>query len=208
MPEKFKDKEKEQNSEKLPYYILDLGSGLTPALVHSEKEISEFVKNTNRIFIGLDIDKKEIETGKGVLNGRLDLVHQAQEAQGRTCYILGDTSVNIKNLSLPFRNNSINEVFTCNLMTSRAPNFTDMVQEIKRILKSGGLLKIIETYGAFPGDYEDIRNWLDDFLSKHGFVLEKCFNREENKEEFDSYFQEIAIWSGRSCGYLIIARKK
>ena len=102
--------------------VLDVGCG------EGRHSISAFLDNDIDV-LGLDLSKHDLTTAQS----RLDQFTNGSVNPARSCHFLQSSG-----LALPFADNSFNKVI-CSEVLEHIPNYTAMLEEIRRVLKPGGL---------------------------------------------------------------------
>lgn len=142
--------------------IVEVGSGITPFLVFQKTRKVE----ADELYVGIDPDI-------GAVLAASQFSHYGTKKGGTIGFIAG------RGEHLPIQNNIVEEVFLIDVIgdprvvgtvadRKRLKKFLDPVgREVFRVLKSGGALKIVESYSPYmdPGQIIDLAQGI-------GFMLE------------------------------------
>lgn len=145
-----------------PYLIVEVGSGDSPFLLQTSEDYRErFRKNPSVRYIGVDRDEAELRYGKNLVERKDDKIDLDLDKTGRVHY------VNSKGELLPFAANSISELILKNVISDKdiSPRKKiGMIHEAARVLKPGGVMKIIEQYIPRFARAHDVGDYLDTVL--------------------------------------------
>ncbi len=115
-------------------FIVEVGSGAAPLMFNPSADYSTQFNNTPSVhYIAVDLSEdrvKEARENMRVLGRSKERVHHIR-ANGE---------------HLPFPNNSVSELILKNVLGGGTHRPKPILRESARVLKKGGILKIIETY--------------------------------------------------------------
>ncbi len=145
--------------------IVEIGSGANPFILEVSQDYRDRFKNEPEThYFALDINEPELRRGKS-------LQEQASAAIG-----LKNVKEKIHYLKasgemLPFPDASVSEIIMSNVLGDPGAPFSgkmSMVEEITRVLKEDGTLKIVEYYTPWVADgaIEKVRTYLEEIDSK------------------------------------------
>ncbi len=140
MSERFgaKHERREDVPEKL---IVEVGSGSLPLFTDSQSEYRDTFDGSSARYIGIDLDFSELTHGKE-LQSRSD-ADAGRETNKNISY------VQAKAEALPLRNESVDEFLLRNVLGDPdipVEEKRKAINEAARVMKPGGILKIIEVY--------------------------------------------------------------
>ncbi|RJQ35273.1 class I SAM-dependent methyltransferase [Candidatus Parcubacteria bacterium] len=138
------ERQRGPESKKEEYIIVEIGSGASPYIDSPElsKEYIDKLKEDESIyFIATDDSGGSLGTGRNWFRLNDEMRERELEKTGRVHFVLASGH------QLPFRDNSVAEVIFRNVLgdpEARKP--LEMMREAERVLKVGGVLKVIEMY--------------------------------------------------------------
>lgn len=145
-----------ERSAQEPYLIVEVGSGHSPFLADAPEDYLEAFRNDPNVrFVALDSDEEELGYGKDKMRERKDFV--SMEATGRIEYrhAFGE--------QLPFGRNAIAELIFKNVMgvEELSPRRkAGMIDEAARVLRPGGIMKIVEQYSPQEARKADVEHYV------------------------------------------------
>jgi len=129
-------------SKKEKYIIVEIGSGTQPYINRpeiSDKYLKKFRRDASLYYFGLDTSGGAMGVGRSNFKRR-DIGYNLEKTD-RVNFVLASGS------QLPFRDDTVSEVIFRNVLGDpEANNILGMMQDAERVLKVGGILKVIETY--------------------------------------------------------------
>jgi len=192
--DKFKGKQLNSNIEKNePELILEIGPGTFPILKVSEKVKQKIAKGA--AYVGVDLGE----------DGRIDTERFNRATASHGKIVIGDLK------SLPIKSDSANEIWALNVFgkLEREVNKKEKyIQELTRVLKSGGRVIIGEYYGSAISTA-----WLANFdFDEYGFISTRLEDDQMRaflkKEGLPSWFADFGYGPGQKPFILILTKKK
>ena len=183
-------------SKKEEHIIVEVGGGMLPYIDSPElssKYIKQFKEDASIYFIATDHSGGALKTGRDRFRQRDDM--RELEKTDRVHFVLASGSM------LPFRDGSVTEVIFRNVLgdpETRDP--LEIMLEAERVLKVGGILKVIETYTPY------VAKRRIDYLS-----LVKSFERLPDKEKtgfVDETETDRAMLRNFPTGFIARFRKR
>ncbi len=163
------------------HVTLEIGCGKHSILELPEDRLREFENNPALKYIGIDVDRDVLMKAKKNLSEEIIPNSQTEER-----IILMQASGE----KLPLSDESINEIIMANVLGEPRPFVSwKMLEEVRRVLKKRGILKVIETYS--PEVAKDRREEIFELL-RDKLNLIKEVNR-GNLHEADSLDKRLLL---------------
>lgn len=177
--------------------ILEIGSGYEPAISDFDSEhLSWFEKDSSARYIGIDVDKKYLESGKRLF--RENLHADADKVMDRTLFLQASGE------NLPIKDEAANTIVLKNFWRE-SPEITlqPTADEIYRALKAGGSLIVIENNSPL-GAGEHFRRFSDNRFALGAVITWEDLQQKPNLQTVSPYLKFIK----NPGDYLALFQKK
>jgi ubiquinone/menaquinone biosynthesis C-methylase UbiE len=183
------------------YVILEIGGGKYPLPFDAPDSYREWMqKNPNARYISADINLENLQKGRASQQGKDQ--ERGIPVTERVGYIQAAGT------ELPIADASISELVLKNVLGD--PSIWSavkllMLHEANRVIRPGGLFKVIEQESPDFARQEDLRRFILD-MRKRLFVLESEFARPLHERDFDAHMHQSS--SAAPSSFILRLRKK